>query len=134
MEVEVDKDVRNFIEEKFKSFKEEMQKSFDVNNEIIKENKSHIEHSISQSHQRDIQIQKIEGSIVQYVNETRETFKKEIKEEINEMFQQIEGKIEECVGKINEVALEQSKITAAEKYSLTKAKLIKLMKDMGYYK
>ena len=50
------------------------------------------------------------------------------------MFQQIEGKIEECVGKINEVALEQSKITAAEKYSLTKAKLIKLMKDMGYYK
>ncbi len=134
----MDSDVINFVEEKFKIFKEEMQKSFDINNEIIKENKSHIEHSISQGHQRDIQIQKIEGSIVQYVNETRETLKKEIKEEIkeevNEMFQQIKSTIDECVGKINEVALEQSKVTTAEKYSLTKSKLIRLMKDMGYYK
>ena len=85
-----------------------------------------------------LQIQKIERSIVQYVNETRETLKNEIKEqineEVNEMFQQIKSTIDECVGKINEVALEQSKVTTAEKYSLTKSKLIRLMKDMGYYK
>ena len=59
----MDSDVINFVEEKFKIFKEEMQKSFDINNEIIKENKSHIEHSISQGHQRDIQIQKIDDVI-----------------------------------------------------------------------
>ena len=64
----------------------------------------------------------------------KKLIKEEIKEEVNEMFQQIKSTIDECVGKINEVALEQSKVTTAEKYSLTKSKLIRLMKDMGYYK
>ena len=51
-----------------------------------------------------------------------------------EMFKSIEATIEECKTRILEIERQQSKVTTAEKYSLTKSKLIRLMKDMGYYK
>ncbi len=133
----MDKEVINFVEEKFKLFKEETQKLLDANAELIINNKSEIDASIEQGKQRDKAIEVVEGKIIQYVNERQEVSKNDFKEELTpimEMFKSIEATIEECKTRILEIERQQSKITTAEKYSLTKSKLIRLMKDMGYYK
>ena len=133
----MDKEVINFVEEKFKLFKEETQKLLDANAELIINNKSEIDASIEQGKQRDKAIEVVEGKIIQYVNERQEVSKNDFKEELTpimEMFKSIETTIEECKTRILEIEREQSKVTTAEKYSLTKSKLIRLMKDMGYYK
>ena len=133
----MDKEVINFVEEKFKLFKEETQKLLDANTELIINNKSEIDASIEQGKQRDKAIEVVEGKIIQYVNERQEVSKNDFKEELTpimEMFKSIEATIEKCKTRILEIERQQSKVTTAEKYSLTKSKLIRLMKDMGYYK
>ena len=121
----MDKKVIDFVEEKFKIYKEEVRKLVDANTETIRNNQSIIDVSIEQGKQRDKKMEGTEAKIIEYVNGRHEANKNDFKEElipIMEMFEKIEAKIQEC------------KVTTAEKYSLTKAKLIRLMKDMGYYK
>ena len=77
----MDKEVINFVEEKFKLFKEETQKLLDANAELIINNKSEIDASIEQGKQRDKAIEVVEGKIIQYVNERQEVSKNDFKEE-----------------------------------------------------
>lgn len=135
--VKVDKKVIDFVEEKFKIYKEEVRKLVDANTETIRNNQSIIDVSIEQGKQRDKKMEGTEAKIIEYVNGRHEANKNDFKEElipVMEMFEKIEAKIQECNNKISELETQQSKVTTAEKYSLTKAKLIRLMKDMGYYK
>lgn len=79
----------------------------------------------------------IDGKIVDYVEEVMRVHNLEMTAKDNEIISRITA-INDHIQILSEQITElQGQLTAStsdDKYALTKAKLIRLMKDMGYYK
>ena len=79
----------------------------------------------------------IDGKIVDYVEEVMRVHNLEMTAKDNEIINRITA-INDHIQMLSEQLTElQGQLTASasdDKYALTKAKLIRLMKDMGYYK